>query len=247
MAINRLGELNSCDGSTDHACFCSQRCEQIEVEVGAQTRRSQLPKRRPFKVQTIDLPERNIKFETISSPAARTCSTQPMQMRAPKRPAIIMSNAERYKFRGVIFRAVAIRSFVFVALDCVGSIPSTHLQPGCIFAIRFNLFQIFTSTALLCSDGLRKTGFFRSFCQENCAFSQKDPRQNSGQNRHARANRAARMDHPLDQAASLSLSCESVEVLSANASQCRLRPLTRESPDSGSSIIDEWCDAGRAP
>ena len=93
-----------------------------------------------------------------SPPAARTFSVSPTQMRAPRRPAIIMSSATRSAVPGaVIFRAVAIRSSFSVALgsSCVGSmalpqlLAAYRLRFAIWYVYGFNLFQHFKYTVLL--------------------------------------------------------------------------------------------------
>ena len=162
-----------------------------------------------------------------SPPAARTFSVSPTQMRAPRRPAMIMSSATRSAVPGaVIFRAVAMRSSFSVALgsSCVGSMALPQLLAA--YRLRFafwcvcgfNLFQHFKYTVLLPArvvTVLRRRASRRAtrwaarrvsrqelLPRELCVLAaiQKDPRQNLGSEcltRRKTSGRTNRLHYPV--------------------------------------------------
>ena len=150
-----------------------------------------------------------------SPPAARTFSVSPTQMRAPRRPAIIMSSATRSAVPGaVIFRAVAIRSSFSVALgsSCVGSmalpqlLAAYRLRFAIWYVYGFNLFQHFKYTVLL---PVRVVTVWRRRVSRQellprelyvLAAIQKDPRQNLGSEyltRRRTSGRTSRLCYPV--------------------------------------------------
>ena len=150
-----------------------------------------------------------------SPPAARTFSVSPTQMRAPRRPAIIISSATRSAVPGaVIFRAVAIRSSFSIALgsSCVGSmalpqlLAAYRLRFAIWYVYGFNLFQHFKYTVLLPARVVtvwrRRVSRQELLPRELCVLAaiQKDPRQNLGSEcltRRKTSGRTNRLHYPV--------------------------------------------------